>query len=81
MYRDSSIAPLLDLRRRVEAVMDVLGSMIRSGVSLARSVELTRAGPVHPITWEDFLSVQVAGIGKFFRLAEDLRGRLSDFVR
>ena len=41
MYRDSSIAPLLDLRRRLKAVIDVLDSMIRSGVSLARSLELT----------------------------------------
>ena len=32
MYRDSSIAPLLDPRRRFKAVMDVLDSMIRSGV-------------------------------------------------
>ena len=33
--------PLLDMRRRFKAVMDVLGAMIRSGVSLSRSVELT----------------------------------------
>ena len=41
LYRDSSIAPLLDMRRRFKAVMDVFGAMIRSGVSLSRSVELT----------------------------------------
>ena len=41
LYRDSSIAPLLDMRRRFKTVMDVLGAMIRSGVSLSRSVELT----------------------------------------
>ena len=41
LYRDSSIAPLLDMRRRFNAVMDVLGAMIRCGVSLSRSVELT----------------------------------------
>ena len=41
MFCDSSIAPLLDLRSRVKAVIDVLGSIVRSGVSLARSVELT----------------------------------------
>ena len=41
MYRDSSsIAPLLDMRRRFKAVMDVLGAMVQYGVSLARSVEL-----------------------------------------
>ena len=40
MFRDSSAAHLLDLRRRLKAVMDVLDVMIRDGVSLARSVEL-----------------------------------------
>ena len=45
LYRDSSIAPLLDMRRRFKAVMGVLDAMIRYGVSLSRSVEpLT---PVH----------------------------------
>ena len=34
LYRDSSIAPLLDMRRRFKAVVDVLGAMIRSGISL-----------------------------------------------
>ena len=34
LYRDSSIAPLLDMRRRFKAVVDVLGAMIRSGFSL-----------------------------------------------
>ena len=56
-YRDSSVAPLLDMRRRFEAVMDVLNAMIRNGVSLSRSVELTAqwdrilaAGPLYPVT-------------------------------
>ena len=34
LYRDSSVAPLLDMRRRFKAVMDVLDSMIRCGLSL-----------------------------------------------
>ena len=61
MYRDSSAAPLLDLRRRFKAVMDVLDSMIRDGFSLARSVELAvqwdgilRVGLLDPVAREDF---------------------------
>ena len=61
LYRDSSAAPMLDLRRRLKVVMDVLDVMIRHGVSLARSVELTvqwdgilRVGPIGPVTREDF---------------------------
>ena len=46
MCRDSSIAPLLDLRRRLKAVMDVLDSMIRSGVSLPRSLKPLSSGSV-----------------------------------
>ena len=41
LYRDFSIAPLLDMRRRFKAVMDLLDAMVRYGVSLSRSVELT----------------------------------------
>ena len=41
LYRDSSVVPLLDLRRRLKAVMDLLDAMIRYGVSLSRSVELS----------------------------------------
>ena len=41
LYRDYSVAPLLDMRRRFRAVMDILDAMMRSGISLARSVELT----------------------------------------
>ena len=40
LYRDASAAPLLDLRRRLEAIMDVLDAMLRDGVSVARPVEL-----------------------------------------
>ena len=41
LYRNASLAPLLDIRRKFKAVMDVLDAMIRSGISLSRSVELT----------------------------------------
>ena len=34
LYRDISLAPLLDMRRRFKAVMDLLDAMIRYGVSL-----------------------------------------------
>ena len=87
LYRDSSIAPLLDMRRRIRAVIDVLGAMIRDGVSLARSVELTcqwsrvlAIGPLHPVTFGDFGMVQGVGIGEFHRIVSDLHRRLSDFI-
>ena len=41
MYRESSVAPLLDLRRRLKVVVDVIGDMIRGGLTLARSLELS----------------------------------------
>ena len=41
LYRDSSLAPLLDLRRRLKVVFDILGDMLRNGFTLARSFELT----------------------------------------
>ena len=73
LYRDSSIAPLLDVRRRFKAVVDVLGAMIRSGISLARSVELTvqwdrilAVGPLFPVTLDDLSAVQGLGIDVSF---------------
>ena len=42
MYRDSSVAHLLDLRRRLKVAMGVLGEMIRDGFTLARSLEVRR---------------------------------------
>ena len=69
-YRDSSVAPLLDMRRRFKAVMDVLDSMIRNGGSLTRSVGLTvqwdkilAAGPLYPVTLDDFHAVLGFGLG------------------
>ena len=64
MYRDSSLAPLLDMRRRFKAVMDALGAMIRYGVSFSRSVELTAQ-------WDRIL---------FHRVVSDVYHRLSDFI-
>ena len=87
LYRDSSLAPLLDMRRRFKAVMDLLDSMIRDGVSLSRSVELTTqwdrilsVGPIHPVTLEDLSSSSALDLGAFFRNASDVHRRLSSFI-
>ena len=87
LYRDASIAPLLDMRRRLKAVMDVLSAMIRNGVSLARSVEVTAQwdrilaiGPLHPVTIGDLDMVRGVGVGEFHRIVSDVHRRLSDFV-
>ena len=73
MYRDSSIAPLLDMRRWFKAVMDVLDAMIRNGISLSRSVELTAQwdrvlaiGPLCPVTLADIDVCRSLGVGEFF---------------
>ena len=87
LYRDSSTAPLLDMRRRFKAVMDVLGVMIQYGVSLARSVELTAqwnrilaAGPLYPVSFGDLHAVDGLGIGDFHRVVSDVHHRLGDFI-
>ena len=87
LYRDSSIAPLLDMRRRFKAVVDVLGTMIRSGVSLSRSVELAvqwdrilALRPMYPVTLDDLSINRGVDIGAFFHAASGVRRRLSDFI-
>ena len=63
---------LLDMRRRFKAVMDVLDAMVRYGVSLSHSVELSArwdrvlsAGLLYPVTLDDLDAVQGLGIGDF----------------
>ena len=75
LYRDSSIARLLDMRRRFIAVLCNLDAMLRWGDSLARSVELASQwdkvfaiGPSCPIAHCDLAAVQGLGIGGFMRL-------------
>ena len=69
IYRDFSLAPLLDMRRRFKAVMDVLGALIRYGVSLSRSVELTAQwdrvlalGPMYLVILDDLSLDRALGI-------------------
>ena len=88
LFRDSSIAPLFDMERRFQVVLDVLGAMVRYGVSLARSVELTAqwnrilaAGSLCPVTFGDLHAVEGLGIGDFHRVVSDVHHRLSDFIR
>ena len=87
LYRDFSIAPLLDMRRRFKAVMDILDAMIRYGVSLSRSVELTAQwdlilalGPVYPVTLDDLSAGCNLGIRVFSGVVAGVHRRLCDFI-
>ena len=75
------------MRRRFQAVMDVLNSMVRFGFSFARSVEPTTQwdkilafGPCYPVTAGDLDVVLGLGVGEFHRVVADLHRRLSDFL-
>ena len=87
LYRDFSLAPLLDMRRRFKAVMDLLDAMIRYGVSLSRSVELTAQwdqilalGPMYLVSLDDLSVGRDLGIGAFFDAAAGVHRRLCDFI-
>ena len=87
LYRDSSIAPLLDMRRRFRAVFNVVDSMISHGVTLFRSVELAAQwgkilsiGPLYPMVLDGLHAVEGLGFGDFRRVVGDLHRRLSDFI-
>ena len=87
LYRDSSIAPLLDMRRRFKAVMEILDVMIRYGISLSRSVELSAQwdrilaiGPLYPVTLDDLHGVWGVGHRSFYHAASGVHHRLSDFI-
>ena len=85
LQRDSSIAPLLDMRRRFKAVMDVLDAMIRDGPSVSRSVQLTAQWDEilavgTPVSLDDFHAVEGSGLGDFHRIVSGVHHRLSDFI-
>ena len=87
LYRDSSIALLLDMRRWFKAVMDVLDAMIRYGISLSRSVEFSAQwdkmwafGPLYPVTLDDLSLIQGEGLGDFYLAVCDVHRRLSDVL-
>ena len=87
LYCDSSLAPLLEMRSRFKAVMDLLDAMIRYGVSLSRSVELTAQwdqilalGPMYPVTLDDLSVGRDLGIGAVFDVAAGVHRRLCDFI-
>ena len=87
LYRDSSIAPLLDLRRRLKAVMELVDAMIRYGVSLSRSIELSAqwdkilsVGPLFPVTLDDFQALRSTGLGDFHHGVCCIHRRLCDFI-
>ena len=53
MYRDTSVAPILSQRRRLQSVLDVIQGIRAAGFPLSRGLELSRrwnkvitAGPV-----------------------------------
>ena len=87
LYRDSSIAPLLDLGRRFKAVMEVVDAMIRYGVSLSRSIELSAQwdrilaiGPLFPVTLDDLQVVRGVELGDFYHGVCCIHRRLCDFI-
>ena len=92
LYRDCSIAPLVDLRRRLRAVLDTLAAIGRSGFTVSGGLELTRqwdaivAGVPKGTVTADAL-VRVTGLGlaemevAFAGLHQDLDKFLQGVVR
>ena len=88
LYRDSSAAPVLDLRRKLKAVLNLLDAIVRCGASLSRDVELShlwdcivRLGPLGSVSVEEYVAARACGVGESRRLVAGLYGRVSIFVR
>ena len=88
LYRDSSAAPVLDLRRNLRAILDLLDSSIRCGASLARDVQLVRLwdsvvrlGSIGSVRLEEYAAARICGVGESRRLVAELYGRVSAFVK
>ena len=88
LYRDSSAAPVLDLRRKLKAVLNLLDANVRSGASLTRDVELShlwdcivRLGPLGSVSVEEYVAARTCGVGESRRLVAGLYDRVSTFIR
>ena len=75
------------MRRRFKAVMELLDAMIRCGVSLSRSLELSAQwdrilaiGPLYPVTLADLQGVRGVGLGDFYHDVCGVHRRLRDFI-
>ena len=88
LYRDSSAAPVLDLRRKLKAVLDLLDAIVRCCASLTRAVELSHLwdcivhlGPLGSVSVEDYVAARTCGVGESRRLVAGLYDRVSAFIR
>ena len=88
LYRDSSAAPVLDLRRKLKAVLDLLDAIVRCGASLTRDVELSHLwdcivglGPLGSVSIEDYDAARTCGVGESRRLVAGMYHRVSAFIR
>ena len=88
LYRDSSAAPVLDLRRNLKAILDLLDSIIRFGASLSRDVQLVhlwdsvvRLGSLGSVRVEEYAAARVCGVLESRGLVDGLYGRVSAFVK
>ena len=77
MYHDASTALLLDLRRRLKAVVDVLHAITRDWITLARSLD-------HTAQWDGTLLLCRISIwqGEVVLVSgvEGLHRKFSDFI-
>ena len=88
LYRDHSVAPLVDLRRRLRAVLDVIAAIGRSGFTVSRGLELTRqwgsivaGGPQGNITAEALARVAGLGLADMEASVTDLHHGLDRFLQ
>ena len=92
LYRDHSVAPLVDLRRRLRAVLDIIAAISRSGFTVSRGLELTRQWssivavvPQSNVTADDLARISGLGLAGMEASVADLHhglnGLLQDIVR
>ena len=88
LYRDSSAALVLDLRRNLKAILDLLDSIIRWGASLIRDVQLmhlwdsvVRLGSLGSVHLDEYAAARICGVVESRRLVAELYGRVCAFVK
>ena len=88
LYRDHSVGPLVDLRRRLRAVLDIFAAIGRSGFTISGGLELTRqwdsiiaGGPQGNITAGALARVAGLGLVDMEASVVDLHQTLDSFLQ
>ena len=88
LFRNHSLAPLLSLKSRLKAVLNLLESVAHNGLTLGRSLQFDRQwsavlrdGPAGVLDWDYLIGGPSAGLDEFRDRVKASIDKITDFVQ